>query len=237
MDDTTGPAPGEQLAEADQRLVRTVDSLPGAAYDEPSALPGWTRGHVVAHLALNAEALAAVLVGITRGAVPPMYPSSEQRDTDIAELAAAGPAELRARLMGSGAELVDAIARAPGDRLDILVERTRGSERTFPARDVAGMRLREVEIHHADLAAGYTRADWPLPFATYLLETMTARGGSDRPFTVEPTDAGDTWQAGDASTGPVVRGTTADLGWWLTGRGTGEGLTSSDGTLPRIEAW
>ena len=237
MDDTTGPTVGEQLLTADQRLARTVDSLPDPAYDEPSALPGWTRGHVLAHLALNAEALAAVLGGIAAGDVPPMYSSSEQRDTDIAELAGAGPAEIRARLMGSTTGLVDAISRVPGDRLDTLVERTTGSERSFPARAVAGMRLREVEIHHADLDAGYTRADWPLPFATYLLETMTARGGSDQHVTVEPTDVGGTWQAGAASTGPVVSGTTADLAWWLTGRGAGEGLTSSDGTLPRIEAW
>lgn len=50
----------ELLTAADHRLVRTVDSLPVGAYAVPSGLPGWTRGHVVAHLALNAEALTAV---------------------------------------------------------------------------------------------------------------------------------------------------------------------------------
>ncbi len=39
------------------------------------------------------------------------------------------------------------------------------------------------------------------------------------------------------SDGATVSGAAADLGWWLTGRGDGEGLTSDDGVLPRIEEW
>lgn len=237
MDELSPPPLLEQLVEADHRLVRTVDALADAAYDEPSALPGWTRGHVVAHLALNAEALAAVLTGIAQGDVPPMYATQEQRDGDIAELASAAPEELRSRLMGSTTALVGAIGLVPEDRLDVLVERTRGSERTFPADAVTGMRLREVEIHHADLAAGYSRRDWPLPFAAFLVESMLDRAGREAPFAVAPTDLGDTWQGGASSTGPRVSGTAADLGWWLTGRGSGDGLRSTDGTLPRTETW
>lgn len=237
MDDTTGPPLLEQLVSADRRLVRTVDALPDEAYAEPSALPGWTRGHVVAHLALNSEALTAVLLGVAQGDVPPMYASQERRDADIDELASAAPEELRARLLGGTTSLVDAIGLVPDDRLDAVVERTRGSDRTFPVRAVTGMRLREVEIHHADLAAGYTRGDWPLDFAAFLVGSLLDQPGEETPFAVAPTDLDRTWQAGAHSAGPVVTGTTADLGWWLTGRGAGDGLTSSDGTLPRMETW
>ncbi|WP_309649823.1 maleylpyruvate isomerase family mycothiol-dependent enzyme [Nocardioides sp.] len=237
MDDTTGPTLLEQLTSADRRLVRTVDALPDEAYAEPSALPGWTRGHVVAHLALNGEALAAVLLGVAQGDVPPMYASQERRDADIAELGSAAPQELRARLLGGTTSLVDALGLVPGDRLGAVVERTRGSDRTFPVRAVTGMRLREVEIHHADLASGYTRADWPLDFAAFLVASLLDRPGVEASFAVAPTDLDRTWQAGARSAGPVVTGTIADLGWWLTGRGTGDGLTSSDGTLPRMETW
>ena len=44
-----------------RRLVRTVDALDDEQWPQPSLLPGWSRAHVVAHLLLNAEALAGAL--------------------------------------------------------------------------------------------------------------------------------------------------------------------------------
>ena len=35
----------------------------------------------------------------------------------------------------------------------------------------------------------------------------------------------------------AVTGTAADLGWWLTGRGDADGLTSDSGALPRIDVY
>jgi maleylpyruvate isomerase len=97
------------------------------------------------------------------------------------------------------------------------------------------MRLREVEIHHVDLDAGYSHRAWPAEFCALLLDAMVKRGGVGQPFRVAPTDLDGTWSFGEG--GPTVTGTGADLGWWLTGRGQGDGLTSDDGTLPGIEAW
>ena len=79
----------ELLPEATQRLVRTVDGLDDAALAAPSGLPDWTRAHVVAHLALNAEGLARVLTSRTEGRPTSMYRSDEARDGDIDDLAAA----------------------------------------------------------------------------------------------------------------------------------------------------
>ena len=53
-------------------------------------------------------------------------------------------------------------------------------------------------------------------------------------FAVRATDLDRTWTAG-ADT-PLVTGTAADLGWWLTGRGTGEGL-DADGGVPELGPW
>ena len=61
MDDLGPQGAFELLPEATQRLVRTVDGLDDDALAAPSGLPDWTRAHVVAHLALNAEGLASVL--------------------------------------------------------------------------------------------------------------------------------------------------------------------------------
>ena len=225
----------EPLAEASQRLVRTVDGFHGEDWTAPSGLPDWTRAHVVAHLVLNAEGLAAALRGLVSDEpTPPMYASQEVRDTDIDELARAAHDELRGRLLAGCTEYADAFDALPDDQLGALVERVPGG-RTFGAGESVLMRLREVEIHHVDLAAGYQRSAWQPEFLSMLLETMSAREWST-PFQVEPTDLDGRFACGGEG-GPTVAGTAADLGWWLTGRGAGEGVTSSDGTLPEVAPW
>ena len=85
--DVAGAMP-DLIAHADQALVRTVDGLSDDQYAEASQLPGWTRGHVVAHLALNAEGLAGVLHGAHLGRPQPMYASSEPIALGIGRLLA-----------------------------------------------------------------------------------------------------------------------------------------------------
>ena len=51
---------------------------------------------------------------------------------------------------------------------------------------------------------------------------------------VAPSD-GESWATGDG--GPEVAGRTADLLWWLLGRGDGAGVTSSEGQLPDLGKW
>ena len=104
----------------------------------------------------------------------------------------------------------------------------------FPAGAIGAMRVREVEIHHADLGLDHTAADWSPEFVTMLLD-----GSSDadegESFTLHATDLDRRWTFG--SGGPTVSGVGSALAWWATGRGSGDGLTSDDGRLPRIEAW
>lgn len=221
------------LPESTRRLVRTVDGLEDAAYAAPSLLPGWSRAHVLAHLALNAEGLAGALAGIGEGRSVPMYLSQEARDADIEELAGEEPPAIRARLLGACTDLTDAMAAIPADAWGNLVERVPGGP-TFPAAAVAGMRLREVEIHHADLGAGYDRTDWPPAFPALLLDGARARHGAGSGFTAYATDLDRTWSFGP---GPTVSGTAADLAWWVTGRGSADGLTSDSGGVPRMGTW
>lgn len=224
----------ELLHEATARLVRTVDGLADDDFAAPSLLPGWTRAHVVAHLALNSEGLAGALTGIVQDEPTPVYASQEARDGDIETLAKAEPTELRDRLLGGTTLFDDAVTAVPEDAWDTRVERTPGG-RTFKASAVVGMRLREVEVHHADLDAGYHHAQWPTEFSGLVLEAMARRGAAREPFTADPTDLDGTFAYGEG--GPTVTGTAADLAWWATGRGAGEGLTTDHGPLPGIEAW
>ncbi|MDF1602676.1 maleylpyruvate isomerase family mycothiol-dependent enzyme [Nocardioides sp. YIM 152315] len=219
-----------ELPEATRRLVRTVDALPDPAYAEPSGLPGWTRAHVVAHLALNAEGLAGALTGVVEGRRVSMYRSQEDRDGDIESLATAAPAVLRSRLLGACTDLADAIDAVPDDEGETVVERVPGG-RTFRVGDVPWMRLGEVEIHHADLDAGYTHPQWPDAFVLHVLDSKHLRDPAAGAFSLQPTDLDRAWSAGTG--GPTVTGTASELAWWLTGR-PAPGLTCEGGALPRI---
>ncbi|MGH3331970.1 MAG: maleylpyruvate isomerase N-terminal domain-containing protein, partial [Nocardioidaceae bacterium] len=60
-------------ADGQARFERTV-----AEYSDlrgPSRLPDWTRGHVVTHVARNAEGLVRLLAWARTGIETPMYPS------------------------------------------------------------------------------------------------------------------------------------------------------------------
>jgi maleylpyruvate isomerase len=232
------------LGDAAQRLTRTVDGFHGDDWSAPSLLPGWTRAHVVAHLALNAEGMARALRGVVADDTDPdeprtMYDSDERRDSDIADLATADPSELRDRLLAGTTQLNDAMASVPASGWEGRVERTPGG-RTMPTATLPGMRLREVEIHHVDLDAGYSRSEWTPDFTDLLLDAMTRRLRSVAAFEVKPLDSDRTWIVGRDDSEypvPVVTGRAADLGWWLTGRPAPETVSCSHGELPEIGVW
>jgi maleylpyruvate isomerase len=228
----------ELLGEATKGLVRTVDGLEDDELRAPSGLPGWSRAHVVAHLALNSEALAGVLHGRIAGEPTPMYRSDEARDSDIEELAAAEPTDLRERLLAGTTLLADGIERLPDEFWTETFERTPGG-RSIRYAAIPGMRLREVEIHHVDLAAGFSPAGWSDVFAAHLITSMVKRPASDASFRVLATDLAETWVIGDdpGESGTVVSGPAGDLAWWLTGRPPADSLTSSTGDLPPVKAW
>jgi maleylpyruvate isomerase len=238
------------LAEASARVVRTLDGLPDDDWPAPSLLPEWSRTHVVAHLTLNAEGMANILRGLVADPedeprqAPTMYASDEQRADDIADLASAAPGVIRDRLLAAMTALQDSIQALPGDEWDTRVERTPGG-RTMQAASLPGMRWRELEIHHVDLDAGYTRADWTIDFAEHLLDAMAKRLRPRDAFEIRPLDSQRTWilGAGEVPVAaeyavPVVTGSSADLAWWLTGRSVTDDLLScSQGELPSIEGW
>jgi len=226
------------LSDGTQRLVRTVDGLEDEALAGPSGLPDWTRAHLVAHLALNAEALAGVLEGRARGEPTTMYRSDDDRDADIWMLAEAEPAELRDRFLASTTLVANAIGRFPDKHWPESFERTPGG-RAIRYAAVPGMRLREVQIHHVDLDAGFSPGDWPARFGAHLVSAMVRRGPSEDSFRVLATDLARTWVVGTdpGETGTIVSGPVGDLAWWLTGRPPARSLNSSTGDLPPVKAW
>jgi len=229
------PARLQAVEAASDRLLATVEGLSDAGFAERSVLPDWTRAHVVAHLALNAEGLAAALSGLAAGEPRPIYASDEARDGDIDALAATDPELVRVRLHTGVVAFADAVRRMPMKSWSGTVDRLPGGPQ-LPAVETLHMRHREVEIHHADLDAGYSHTDWPAPFVGDLLDVVARDQSGSGPFTAVATDLGRPWSVGEGD-GPEVRGTGSALGWWLVGRGAGEGLTSEAGTLPELAPW
>jgi len=219
---------------ATDRLLHTVDHLPDDDWGAESGCTDWTRAHVIAHLALNAEGLGGAVRGLLDGVPTLMYASNEARDADIAALGAAPPGEIRERLRTSAAALAAALEGLPTLPSDATFERTPGGSH-MPAHAVPLLRLREVEIHHADLRAGYTHADWPTETAVLFLEHDAGRYAGT-PLLARATDVDRTFAFGEADEdSPVVTGTASALAWWATGRDAGGRLTSSTGTLATME--
>lgn len=219
---------------ATDRLLATVDRLSDGDWAADSGCMGWTRGHVIAHLALNAEGLGSAVRGLLAGTPTLMYASDGARDADIATLAVAEPAYVRERLRTSAGHLADAVADLTTLSEDATFERTPGGVR-MRAHAVPLLRLREIEIHHADLRAGYAHADWPAETAVGFLE-LDADRFTGSPVLARATDIDRTFAfgaAGDDS--PVVTGTASALAWWSSGRDPGDALTSSTGSLPNME--
>jgi len=223
------------LDESSHAFTRTVDALTEEQLAAPSLLPGWSRAHVVAHVALNGGSLAAVIRGLVHANPVAMYESDEQRDADIEELGHAEPSELRERHLVATTEFADAVALMDESHWSGRIDRLPGGP-AWPMVTVVPTRRRELEIHHADLGTSYTRADWPADFVVELLDATTVDHASAGPFRVHATDLGLDWFVGDGG-GPTVMGSGADLGWWLTGRGGGEGLTCEFGQPPALGPW
>ena len=239
--DTTDPTgtdlPGlDHVVESTAALIDTVSRLSDADVQEPSLLPVWTRAHVITHLARNADALRNVLHGAEIGEVRAMYVSDEERDAAIEVGAGGSAAELLEDLSAACHRWDHAANEVHAAHLDGIGKRVdEGEGPTFPVRRVGMLRLTEVEVHHADLGCGYTAADFSPTLTTYLLDRRRKELGRDGvALRVAPSD-GESWATGDG--GPEVSGRTADLLWWLLGRGDGAGVTSSEGQLPDLGKW
>ena len=103
-----------QLGELTDRLLATADALTDAQVAAPSRLPGWTRGHVLTHLARNADGFRNLLSWAATGNETPMYPSEEARARGVEEGAARSAAEIAADLHKSAAALAAAAQDLPG---------------------------------------------------------------------------------------------------------------------------
>jgi maleylpyruvate isomerase len=226
------------MREATRLLIGSVSALPPASVTRPSLLPGWTRGHVLAHLARNADAYTNLLVWARTGIETPMYPSAESRDKDIED--------------GAGRPLPEHLddLRISADRLAITIEETPArawaaqvamrSGRVIAAAEIPWRRLVEVLFHHIDLGIGFGCDQLPEEFAgrelASLIDDLSGHEGISA-VRLHDTDSGKKWNIGAAGEPALsVSGTVSALLGWVSGR-TDSGLTvRPDLPLPTLPA-
>ena len=235
--------------------------LDGGSISEPSLLPGWTRAHVISHLAGNAHGLLNLLTWARTGVETPMYPSSEARRDAIDQGARRPAAALLGEARASAAALAVGVAQMPEAAWENTVRSALG--RTIPASEVPWMRSREVWIHSVDLDTRAWFDAFPAALVDRLLTEvagmLTARAGCPA-VTLAPDDRDRAWSLGpaesfpgpaDSSPGPAksslgaaesrvtVSGTAADLLGWAIGRsrrGVPAAITSR-APLPPLPRW
>ena len=153
----------DQIDQATQRLLDTARVITKPDLRAPSLLPGWTRAHVLAHVARNADALRNLLVGVRTGQDRPAYASAVARDADIEQGAGRPARELVADLADSAMAFRFVARRLPDEGWHVPVRILDSAP--FPAAALLTRRLVEVELHHCDLGAGYGPGSWPAAFA------------------------------------------------------------------------
>ncbi len=224
--------------DATTRLIRTAARFDAADLAQPSLLPGWTRGHVLAHLSRNADALVNALTSARTGELIPMYASAESRIADISAGAPRPPDEQLDDLRRSADRYAEAVAAMPAPAWAATVQTRRGP---LPASLLVWRRLREVEIHHVDLAADYRPRDWSPAFGHRLLHEVATdlAARDDAPALVLRFDGtSHELVIGDRAQAPVVSGPAVEIAAWLTGRSPGATLTvTPDGQLPHPPEW
>ncbi|MFM8562574.1 MAG: maleylpyruvate isomerase N-terminal domain-containing protein [Acidimicrobiia bacterium] len=159
----------EGLAASHQRLLSTLDPVEGPGLTDemvrrPSRLPDWTVGHVLTHLARNADSLTRLTMAAENGESVDQYPGGATgRNADIEAGAVRNARDQVADLRRSVYELEGAwaIAREAWFGCGRLL-----SGHEVPISELPLRRWREVEVHAGDLGLRELGFDGPESWST-----------------------------------------------------------------------
>ncbi|MEP7201354.1 MAG: maleylpyruvate isomerase N-terminal domain-containing protein [Ilumatobacteraceae bacterium] len=167
-------------AKAHDSVIAALQDLTDEQARRPSLLPDWTVGHVVTHIARNADGHVRMLDAARRGQVSPMYPGgSQQRTRDIEAGAGRPAAEL-------AADVTATVAQIEALWAEMTDEAWTGRGITAAGESVVAelpfIRWREVAVHHADLGLGYSWSDWDTEYVRLELGRLTMLWASRKPM-------------------------------------------------------
>ena len=180
-------------------VMATVTSLADYELSMPSKCRGWTRAHVIAHLARGADALTNLATWAVTGQEMPAYESREKRDADIEAAATLSAAELAADLEQANARLLERFQMLKeGVQVETLPTMFSGeiNPLSLPAR-----RTTELIIHHDDLD---TTWEWHEADPDAILDAIEVcvrrlQANPDSPGLQIIAGEGETWTVGDGS--------------------------------------
>lgn len=201
------------LAEALAGHARLSALLTGLTDDDvraPSALPGWSRAHVLSHIEEVGSALARQTRYAARGELVEMYDGGRAigRDAAIEAGSRRTAKELRRAVGRTLAEAAEAWTALEPDGWALPVRYRDGDTTTALL-----CWWRELEIHTVDARLGRGSGDWSREFCGRLLDHLTPAEG----LTLAATDGpGVRWYG--TGTAVTVRGALTDLAAWLAGR-------------------
>jgi maleylpyruvate isomerase len=209
----------------------------------PSRLPGWSRGHVLSHLARNADALVNLLTWARTGTETRMYASPADRADGIEAGADRALPEQLADLAAAGERFAAAAAAVPPGRREFPV--LSGQGRTIPAREVPWLRVREVWLHLVDLDAGCDIDAVPAAVAWTLaadvagwMSSRIAGGPAElRTDGRDPIRLGPVDGPVDAPAAATIEGSPQRIAGWLTGRLAGSAGLTVTGDRPELPRW
>jgi len=221
------------LAHETSLLMRTAAGLDDESIRVASLCQGWTRAHVLSHLARNADALGNLVGWAVTGTPRAMYVSPEAREADIEGGSTRGAEEIFTDLEDSAARFASAATGLAGVPEQVGVEMRAG--RKVLGGQLPTLRLMEVVFHHVDLEAGYTFADADPGFVRRATSVAVGRFSArdQAPSITLRSDEGDRWSIGDGA--QEVTGSNAALLLWLA-RGD-RTRVSSVAPLPGLPSW
>ncbi|MCQ9165654.1 MULTISPECIES: maleylpyruvate isomerase family mycothiol-dependent enzyme [unclassified Arthrobacter] len=203
----------DRLGAAADALAGKVAHLSDDDVRAATGLPGWTRGHVLAHVANVSDAVARQVEYALRGDSIEFYDGGTGGRNQAIEMAAGHPAaEHRATLDAALQRVLSALAG-----LDDEQWRLRINYRDGTVYDGALALWRELVIHLADLDVGRGPETWSKEFCLYLLSFLAARVPENLRLVLLPV-ALPTMTLGSGGDTISVQGMLTDIAAWLAGR-------------------
>ncbi|WP_240796516.1 maleylpyruvate isomerase family mycothiol-dependent enzyme [Streptomyces sp. RFCAC02] len=221
------------VLEAHDRLRALLPALTDGAEREPSALPGWSRAHLLSHVEGVALAQARQARYALRGELVEVYDGGRPaRAAAIEAGAVRGAAELRTAVTAALDSAADAWSAVGPDDWGRRV-----AYRDGVLLDALLAWWREVEIHTADARLGSGTREWRREFCAHALDFLAPRAPEGVRLTLVATDGPERRTLGGAGRPLTVAGRLTDLTAWLAGRAPEGQTTPPVENLPPLLPW